>query len=163
MLENDNVTRAWCVPNYNAVTGAVGCTFVNDDEASGKILPSTATLETIRQYLLSHADPATGDTVGVPVGAREALTMIPLTANSQNYTIAISPYTDEVIDQVTAEIEAFYRRESEPGADVVLSRLSEAISVAQDEDKHRIVSPTSDPESEATELPSKGTLTFQAY
>ena len=163
MLENSNVTRAWCVPNYLSISGAVGCAFVNDDESSGKIIPSEAVLATMEEYLIEHTDPSTGDTVGIPLGAREALTMIQLEASSQDYTIAVSPYNDDVIDRIKDEIEAFYRREAGPGETLSLSRLSEAISVAKGEFKHKIVLPTSDPVSESTELPTVGTITFQGY
>jgi len=163
MLENSNVTRAWCVANYLSISGAVGCAFVNDNEASGKIIPSTAVLATMKEYLIEHTDPATGDSVGIPLGAREALTMIQLTALAQDYTISISPYNDDVIDRIEDEITAFYRREAGPGETLSLSRLSEAISVAKGEFKHKVVSPTSDPVAESTELPTVGTITFQGY
>ncbi|TAN67668.1 MAG: hypothetical protein EPN20_06740, partial [Magnetospirillum sp.] len=58
--------------------------------------------------------------------------------------IQIAPNTAEVRTAAEAAVRAWYRAESVPGQLGALSRLSAAISAADGETKHRIVSPSAD-------------------
>jgi uncharacterized phage protein gp47/JayE len=82
-------------------------------------------------------------------------------------TIQLSPNTASVQAAVQAELEDLFRREAgvEDGAGsgtVLLSHIREAISRAEGETDHVLVSPAADVTLSAGEIATVGNLTFQA-
>lgn len=160
MLEVDGVTRGWSFPSYNGV-GTVGCAFVRDAESP--IVPSASEIATVRTYIISHTDEATGKIVGIPVTAEPGLVMITLSEKSVDLTISISPNTADIQAAVTALVNDALVEFGGPGETVYLSQLQKAISQAGDLDYFKIDSPLIDITATQTEVHVPGTNTYQAY
>lgn len=160
MLEIAGVTRAWAFSLYNGV-GTVAVTFVRDGEAS--IVPSVADIAEMENYLIQHDDPATGETVGVPVTMYPGLTVLPLTTRTIDISIAVYPNTATVRTAIETALENWLLLDGGPGQTLYLSRISEAISSAAGEMRNRIVSPTADIVCGYTEVPILGSLTWSNY
>jgi len=135
-LEVPGVTRAWYYPLYQGPgTGALA--FVRDEEVTS-ILPTSAQREEMREYIHEHTNTATNLTVGLPVTAYPGFQVVDLSFLDIYMNIDIYPNTDAVRDAVEAEIEDIIFREGGPGQLLVPSRMSEAISAAYGEERHRI-------------------------
>lgn len=122
-LEVAGVTRAFVFPlRYG--TGTVGVTFVRDDDAN--LIPDAAEVQAVQDYI-NERRPVTADvTVFAPVPVEIDL------------TIKLQPNTAEVQAAVTAELEDVIFRTSEPDGFVYVSKLDEAISIAEGENDHEI-------------------------
>lgn len=142
------VTRVWAYPKQFG-RGTVGILFVLDDKAGGNI-PTALEVEVLEAHLNTVA-PVTAD---IYVSA--------VTAKVVNLSIAVSPLTNEIKTAVTGEIQAFFKREAEPGKTLFLSRISEAISIATGEFNHVLSAPIADVESAYGELPELGVITWSA-
>lgn len=160
MLEVDGVSRSWCFPLYNGV-GTVGCAFVRDAESP--IVPSASEIATVRAYIISHTDPATGKTVGMPVTAQPGLFMIELLTKAIDLTVSIYPNTTTIQNAVTARINYALVTYGGPGETVQLSKLMKEISRAADLEYFRIDSPVADITATQTEVHVPGTYTYQNY
>lgn len=160
MKEVSGVTRAWVIPMYNGV-GTLGCAFVRDDDAS--IIPTESQRDTVRNYIISHTDPATNKTVGIPVTAEPGLFMIELSEQSVDMTISLYPNTAAVRAEVEAEIEEIIKSDGGPNEVIYISRLSSAISNAAGEERHRIESPVADISASSNKVHVLGTITWQDY
>jgi uncharacterized phage protein gp47/JayE len=160
-LEVSGVTRAWTIPLYQGA-GTLALLFVRDDD-SGSIFPDAAEIATVRAYLISHEDPQTGLDVGMPVTAEPGLFVLAPTPKTINFDIDLDPNTAAVQAAVTAELEDLFTRDAGPGETIPLSNISEAISLATGEVKHRLNSPATDVGASTSELQVLGTITFNNY
>lgn len=151
------VTRAWVFPEWLG-DGTVGVSFVQDDETD--IIPGAAKVTEVQDYI---------DTVK-PVTA--AVTAFAPTPIDLNMTIKLEPNTQEVRDEVTAELQdVIFRNAQVAGAysgpgqtysgTILKSKLDEAISIANGENDHLIVTPAADFTVSDGELVRLGTITFQ--
>lgn len=159
--EVSGVTRVWTFPQYQGA-GTIGVAFVRDNDID-TFIPDEAERNEVYNYLLSHTDPISGDTIGVPVTAQPGLFVLELTSLTINIQIAIFPNTSTVRASVISKITDFIDAEGGPGETLYLSRLSEVISQAVDEERHRIISPASDVTVAVTQVPVIGTITFTNY
>lgn len=160
-LEVSGVTRAWCFSEYSG-SGTVGVAFVRDNDTA-TIIPNSAQRTTVRDYIVSHTDPATGITVGCPVTAEPGLTMIELTPLSVDLEISIYPNTSAVTNAVEDAIEDLIKTEGGPGETIYLSKISEIISLTPSEERHTIISPTTDITANTSQVHVLGTITFTNY
>lgn len=164
-LEIAGVTRAWVLPNWEAAgylgEGGVGIAFVEDGE--DPIIPSPAKVQEVQDNI----------TLKKPVTA-DALVFAPV-ANTIDMTINLKPNTQAVRDAVTAELEDLFNRESEVAGAIdpdqqtipvvytgglALSKVNEAISVADGEQDHVLVTPSIDITSSVGQIITLGTITF---
>ena len=162
MREVSGVTRAWAIPLYQGI-GTIGCAFVRDNDSD--IIPSESEMETVKDYIISHTDPITGKSVGIPVTARAGLYMIPLTPLSVNFTLYIYPNTSEVQEAVTAIVSQSIVLNGGPNKALYKSELSEAISSVPGENRHELKFPSGldylTAASNQVHVP--GTITFEDY
>ncbi len=159
--EVGGVTRAWAIPLWQGV-GTVGVAFARDDD-TGSIFPSEAERTEVYDYLLSHTDPASGETVGVPVTVTPGLFMVELSPSTINLTIKISPNTAAVQLAAEAAITTVIKTDGGPQRVVYLSRLSEAVSNVLNEDRNKITAPADDITTASNEMHVLGTITWQDY
>ena len=151
------VTRAWVFPGYLGA-GTVGVSFVQDDE--DPIIPGAAKVAEV-QTAVDERKPVVADaTVFAP------------TDNPLDLTIRLNPNTAAVREAVETELRDLISREAEvKGAfrdidntytgKIPLSRINEAISIADGEEDHILVSPTVDAEPGANGgIITLGTITW---
>jgi uncharacterized phage protein gp47/JayE len=160
MMENSGITRAWVFTEYNGV-GTVGCTFVMDN--TDPYLPSAATLETIRDYMIEHTDPATGRIVGIPVGAEPGLFMIELTEQSMNFSLSIYPNTSIVQDAIEEELTDLILRDGGPGETIYMSDIQSALSNISSLERFAVTTPSSDVTAASNKIHALGTITYSDY
>ena len=159
-LEIPGVTRAWCIPEY-AGAGTVGLGFVRDGDIDP--VPSDTRRQEMYEYLLEHTDPYSGKTVGVPVGAQPGFEVLDVSDLFLNPDISVYPFTDEVKASVQAELEDLIKREGGPGETVYVSHISEAVSAAAGEERHRVNSPAADVTATYTQFHKLGTIAWRPY
>lgn len=152
------VTRAFTLEQYYGI-GTIGVTFVRDNDTD-TIIPNQTELDEVEDYIISHEDPATGKTVGIPTTAEPGLFVFAPTLLPVDFTVQINPNTTAVQAAITAELTDLILRDGGPGQTLILSRISEAISLAQGEISHVLVSPAADVTAENTQVPVLGTITF---
>jgi uncharacterized phage protein gp47/JayE len=160
MKEVSGVTRAWCLPLYQGL-GTIGCAFVRDGDPD--ILPSDAEVATVKAYVISHADPITGKTVGIPVTAEENLYMIDLENLAVNFTISIYPNNGDTQAAVLTQLQDLIKVDGGPAETIRLSRIRAAISAAVGEEYHNLDYPIADITASTNQLHRMGTITFQNY
>jgi len=153
-LEVPGVTRVWETPRIMG-GGTVGVQFVTDDELGGPI-PTPSKVAQVEAYLEERAPSTLGRAIdGVYVG----LVVTAPTAYPIDPEIQVTPDTPAVRAAVEAELLDFLRREAAPGVTIPLSRFEEAISRAQGEESHVLVSPAAITPATG-ELPILGTITW---
>lgn len=140
------VTRAWCYPNQLGI-GTVVLMFVMDDKV-GSIIPSGGEVTSVQ----SHVDQMRPVTAEVTVGAPTPVAL--------NFEIHITPSTAAIKTAIDAELKDLIRRESIPGGTLYLSRIREAISVAEGEFDHVLVTPTTNVVRSFGEITVLGTITW---
>lgn len=145
-LEVPGVTRAWTFPLWMGL-GTVGLTFVRDNDDD--FIPDSAEVSAVQDYIDASRRPVTAEVV-----------VFAPTPKTVDITMAVYPSTEAVKTAVNNELESFFLRESEPGATLHLSRLSEAISAALSEVHHTITLPAADVSCDPNEIISLGTVTF---
>lgn len=160
-LEVDGVTRAWATGEYQGI-GTVGVAFVRDND-SDSIIPDETERAEVEAYIIEHTDPASGETVGIPVTAEPGLFIIELQPLTINFTIGLYPNTTAVQNAVTAEIEDLLLREGGPGETIYISLIDEAISLADGEERHRLSIPAADQTAATNQVHILGTITFIDY
>lgn len=160
MLECSGVTRAWAISEYLGI-GTIGCAFVRDDDTS--IIPTPAQRTIVENYLISHTDPLTGISIGMPVTAHAGLYMIPLIELAVNLDIGIYPNTNAIQTQVRTNLIDCIKSFGGPGQSIALSQLYEAIGSASGEIKHRINSPVADVAAATNQVHVLGDITFEEY
>lgn len=158
-LEVAGVTRVWVVPEYNGV-GTVGVFFVRDDDTS--IFPNAAQIEEVRDHIIEHDD-LSGNTIGIPVTAEPGLFVLAPTARTIDFEIDIHPNNATIQAAITSELQDFINDEGGPTETLYVSRISEAISRATGEERHRLDQPAADVAINSDELAQLGTITFGNY
>jgi len=144
-LEVAGVTRAWCYPQELGL-GTVTVRFVRDDDASP--IPDAGEVAAVQAYI-DALRPVTADlTVVAPVA-------VPL-----DFTISITPDTSAIRAAIEAELRDLLRRESEPGATILLSHIREAISLAAGENDHTLTVPAANVTHAVGEMATFGTITW---
>jgi len=158
--EVSGVTRAWAFPQYMGA-GTIGLAFTRDDDVS--IVPNLAQREAVREYIVEHEDPTTGENIGIPVTAEPGFFVVELTEFAIAMTINISPNNASVRSAIQQQLEDLIYREGGPGETIALSSISEAISLATGEEKHMLVSPVVDVTAAVNQVHILGILTFNNY
>lgn len=154
------VTRAWAFPLYLG-PGTIALAFVRDNDAP--IIPNSTQRDVVRDYIIEHTDPASGETIGIPVTAQPGFFVIELFELTINISVNISPNTSAVQSAITSELQDFFDRDAGPGETLFLSRISEAISLAAGENKHTLVSPVVDIVAANNQMHILGTITYGGY
>lgn len=145
-LENAGVTRAWDFPDYTGL-GTVGVTFVLDDKA-GTIIPDAGEVATVQAFIDAKRPEPSSVTVFAPV------------AVNLDLTITLTPNTTAVQDAVKAELEDMLRRDAAPGGTILLSRINEAIALADEETDHVLTLPAANVPHAAGEIAVLGAVTW---
>ncbi len=133
--EIPGVTRSWVFKNYRG-PGTVGVTFVLDAEADIIPDPESKPFKDMKEYLVERS-PITAD---VYLFAPKAKIIEP--------EIRLTPNTESVQNEVKEELlDLFYRSAEVGGAyradgTILLSKIREAISTAEGEQDHTLISPT---------------------
>lgn len=143
-LEVPGVTRAWVYPLYLGV-GSVGVTFVRDADAS--IIPDGAEVAAVQEYIDARRPVTATVTVFAPV------------ADAVNFTIQ-GVFNAATKAAITAELADFIEREAEPGGTLYLSRINEAISIAEGESDHELVAPAANVVRAAGHISTMGVVTW---
>ncbi len=144
-LELPGVTRAWAYPSHLGL-GTVGVTFVLDGRED--IIPTSEEVEAVQAYIDARR-PVTAD-VTVFAPATDLLDL----------SIRLTPDTTAARLAVEAELRDFLGREAEPGGTIYLSRLREAISSADGEYRHDLISPAADVVLATGHIAILGTITW---
>ena len=154
------VTKVWVLPDLLG-EGTVGLTFVEEDE--DPIIPDAAKVEEVQVAVLPLK----------PISA-DLFTFAP-TPEPIDPVIAIKPNTTEVQAAVIEELNDMLSRDAEVnGASdpervgegiqfdgkIPLSKINEAISIADGEDDHVLTSPIVDVQPPTGGLATLGTVTF---
>lgn len=158
VLAVPGITRAWVLPG-NRGEGTVDTTGVEDGNAPASIIPSPAKVAEI-QVAVDLKKPVTADHI--------AFAPIEFTMNP---VIALKPNTTDVQNAVIAELNDMLLREAqvrggfkEVGTTfdgvVPLSKINEAISLADGEEDHVLTSPTTDVQPSQGGLVTLGTPVF---
>lgn len=156
------VTRAWAIPLYQGI-GTIGCAFVRDNDED--LIPSSSEIETVRDYIISHEDPITGKTIGIPVTAEPGLYMIVLSKLSVNLTVYIYPNTAAVRLEVESLVAELIKQSGGPNQAIYNSEISEVISAVAEERRHRLEQPSGLDyiTASADQVHVPGTITFLDY
>lgn len=144
--EVSGVTRAWCYRNWMGI-GTVGV-FVVDDN-SEVMVPSPTVLKSVRDHIEPKA----------PVAGSE-LYILGINLKRVAHHIRVTPDTQQVRAAVTSALREFYRREGGPEQTIAPSRLSEAISAANGEYKHQVISPSAEFTTAKGEVVALGIMTW---
>lgn len=147
--EIPGVTRAWSYPLEDG-PGTVKVRFMMDDKYSDGI-PLVADVTTVHD----HID--TLRPVGLAIGGYTTDAPVPAPLN---FAMSITPNTQAVKDAITAELKDLIRRDSEPGGAILITRINEAISLAEGETDHILTAPTANVQPLASEIVTMGTVTF---
>lgn len=130
-LEVSGVTRAFALP-LNSGVGTVDVTFVLDDDPTS-IIPDSAKVDEVQAYIDARRPVGMG---GVTVFAPEL--------NEYDVFLSVTPDTAAVRAAVETSLREMSAREAEPGQALPISKVREAISVAEGEDDYELTSPTAD-------------------
>lgn len=157
-----SVTRVWVLPN-NLGQGTVGTTFVEDGNAPASIIPSPGKVDEV-QIAVDDLKPVTADhTAFAPIEFE------------MNPEIQLKPNTTAVQNAVIAELNDLLSREAEVrdavdpdqvglgvqfDGKIKLSQINEAISIADGEEDHVLISPTADVQPSTGGLVTLGTPVF---
>jgi uncharacterized phage protein gp47/JayE len=152
------VTRAWVFPGHLG-EGTVGVSFVEDNDVDP--IPDNAKTQEVQSYIEERA----------PVEA-DVYVFAP-TRKTVDMTIKISPNTVAVQNAIRAEIEDMFNRLAQVAGSwggvgitnagkIELSKINEAISIADGEEDHAVVTPTADIVPATGEIALLGTITWQA-
>ena len=159
-LEVSGTTRAWCIPFYNG-PGTVGLAFVKDNETD--IIPTSTDRLTMYNYIISHLDPDTNTTIGIPVTAQAGFVVVPLLAKTINMTIQLYPNTSVIRASAIDRIQDLFKTRGGPGEIISLSQIYEAISSAVGEVRSKITFPYDDISAAVNEVHVLGDITFEDY
>ncbi|MGE4302434.1 MAG: baseplate J/gp47 family protein [Novosphingobium sp.] len=144
-LAQPGVTRAWAYRNWMGL-GTVGLSFVMDDRED--ILPLEADVAAV-QAAIEELRPVTAE-----------LYVFAPTASPVDIVLRVAPDTPAVRAAIESELADFFSREGEPGGTIYLSRIGEAISLAEGEFQHTLELPSDDFTAGAGEIPSLGNVVF---
>lgn len=144
------VDQVWVAPAAEGA-GTVRVRFsmeVEADDPDEDRIPGSAKVEEVQ----AHLDKVAPVTCTVYVAAP--------TAQEIDFVVQVYPNTPEVQAAVEAELKALLRREGGPGKTIKNSVIRAAISAAEGEQYHTLVTPAGDITSTASQLPVLGTVTF---
>ena len=144
--EQPGVTRAWTKRNWVG-PGTVGVFVVND--AATPITPGAPELAVIKSGI-EKMRPVTAE---LHVQAPELVTV--------NYTVSVAPDTPRVRAAVESALQALHERESDLGATLLHTHISEAISGATGEVDHKLIAPAADVVPTASQLLVYGGVAWQ--
>jgi uncharacterized phage protein gp47/JayE len=159
-LEVSGVTRVWGFSNIDG-PGSIGLAFVRDDDST--IIPNATQRQAVRDYIVEHTDPGSGETVGIPVTAEPGFRIVELFELEVDLEIDISPNTAAVQTAIENELESLILNSGGPEQTLYLSKIGEAISLAAGESHHRLDSPTADITAANNQLHVLGTITWGSY
>lgn len=142
------VTRAWVSVNENGAGTAV-VRFMCDQAADP--VPTTADVQKVYEHLHDL----------VPVTLLENYSVVAPVRKNIDLTIELVSDSDAIRYAIQQAVDDFFRRESEPGGTVYLSRLIEAISAASGEYAHKLVAPTADITAAYNQISLLGSITWQ--
>jgi len=146
--EVPGVTRVWVYPEWLG-PGTVGVTFVRDGDGEGaEIIPDSGEVETVQDYIDARRPVTAHVTVFAPI------------ADPVDYEIIIVPNTEVVKAAVEAELADMHFRDATPGGSILISRMHEAIAIAEGETDHTLISPAANHNSSAGNLPILGTISW---
>jgi len=145
--EVNGVTRAWAYPLAMGA-GTVTVTFVLDNEDD--IIPDSAKVAEVQAYI--------DDPIRKPVTAE--VTVFAPTPVELDFTIQLSPDSAEVRANVEESLRDLLRREAEPGATILISKIREAVSVAAGENDNTVTSPSANVTHAAGEIAIFGAITW---
>lgn len=146
-LEVPGVTRAWCVPKWLGL-GTVAVFFLKDGAADP--MPTDQDLQEMQAYL---------ETVR-PVTA-EVYALRPQT-KAIVYQLWVDPDTPAVRAAVEQSLKDLHYREAELGSTLLLTHISEAISISKGENDHRIDYPTTNASCDSHEILIFGGVEWQS-
>ena len=155
-LEVSGVTRAWSIPLYQGV-GTVGLSFVRDNDSD--IIPSESEKTTVSNYIISHTDPVTGKTVGIPTTAEPGFFLIDNSTLAVDLSIAIAPNTTDVQTAVTSQLEDLILEDGGAEQTIKLSKIGAAISASTGETDHEVLT-SSGLTATASQVQVLGTITW---
>ena len=141
------VTRAWCYPGEMG-RGSVTVRFMMDDVYENGI-PQPEDVQRVADHL-DGLRPVTADVyVVAPV------------PEPVNLDLRISPDNPRLRVVVAEAVWAVLRRDAVPGGTVVISRLNEAISGAEGEEDHVLLSPTQNIQIPTGKIAVPGSITWE--
>lgn len=150
------VTRAWCFPRYYG-GGTVGVAVVLDNQAD--ILPTEQDCLAIKNYILGHKNPTTGQWEGAPAEA-EIFVFAPK-VKTLNLTVRLVPATATLKSAVKKALVSLFAG-LEPGSLLYLSHLRATISNVVGEVDNSVVSLSEDIQLDRNEILVLGELRWQA-
>ena len=165
-MEVDGVTRAWAMPLYQGA-GTIGLAFARDGDITP--LPNNSEMEEVYNYVVSHTDPATGKTVGIPVTAEPGFFMIGYNDGQVyatltiNFTLKVYPNTAAVQVALETKLQDAIRAYGGPGETIYLSDVYFELGDAADLQRLEISAPAADITATQQQLPILGTVTFNDY
>jgi uncharacterized phage protein gp47/JayE len=145
-LTVSGVTRAFEFP-LQLGPGTVLLTFVLDDQTP-TIIPSPAKVAEVQAVIDVFRPVTAAVTVAAPVE-------VPL-----NASIQLQPNNEDVRNAVNAELDDYLIRRGGDNATLLLSQINEAISLAQGEEDHILISPVANVPHDIGEVPVRGTTVF---
>lgn len=145
LAAHPSVTRAWVYPGEQGA-GTVVVRVVCDDLSDP--IPTPQVVAAVQSYI-NQRRPVTS----------EATALAPV-ADAIPYTIALEPDTPEVRARVASALADLHRRDAEPGGTLRLSRISEAISLAEGETSHVLSVPAADVVMAVGHFPVLGAITW---
>jgi uncharacterized phage protein gp47/JayE len=146
-LEVPSVTRAWAFKAHLGL-GTVGVTFVVDDDPNGPI-PSPAKVDEVREYIEDGRRPVTADVfVFAPV------------AYPVDMVIQLIPDSPTIREEVLESLLDLFNREGEPGKNMPISKIREAVSTSPGEDDNAVLAPDSDVVVAPGNLPRLGNVAW---
>lgn len=147
--EIPGITRAWTKRNWQG-PGTVGVMIATSDPDHPA--PGEEMITAVRDHILPLA----------PV-AGAGLFVFPVTEKTVPFTIALAKDTPAIRNAVIAELKSYFLRDGEPSGTLYWSRISEAVSIANEELAHRISVPSDDIKLGETELPVLGEINWEVY
>lgn len=146
-LEVAGVTRAWCYPGEMG-RGSVSVRFMMDDSYENGI-PQEEDVQRVADHL-DTLRPVTADVyVVAPV------------PSPVNLDLRITPDNPRLRVVVAEAVWAALRRDAIPGGTVIISRLNEAISGAEGEEDHVLLSPAENIQIATGKIAVPGTITWE--
>ncbi|SUT89774.1 Uncharacterized homolog of phage Mu protein gp47 [[Actinobacillus] rossii] len=150
------VTRAWCFPRYYG-GGTVGVAVVLDNQAD--ILPTEQDCLAIKNYILGHKNPTTGQWEGAP--AEVEIFVFAPKVKTLNLTVRLVPATTTLKSAVKKALVSLFAG-LEPGSLLYLSHLRATISNVVGEVDNSVVSLSEDIQLDRNEILVLGELRWQA-
>lgn len=146
LAAHPDVTRVWVV-GRELGAGTVTVRFVTDDADTG-LIPTQTVIDAVTEYIQLRRPVAADVYVVAPA------------QHTVNMSITLVPNTQVVRDAVTAELKDLFRREGEPGGQILLSRINEAISISEGEQDHTLTVPSANVQADPGAIPVLGTITW---